>query len=712
MMAVVGSSPIARARSEDESSTWWKRPVLFSCGDATMIGPLQQTARPLETFVMTSCPSMRRGAAFWTVALAALLAACGKNPGVGGAAGDAAAATIKANEEMAKTLKLDDPQDFEDAKRGLIARPEGKIMSADGSTVLIDFDAYKFVDGKAPPTVNPSLWRQAMLNAQIGLFEVTKGIWQLRGFDISNMTLIEGQTGFIVVDPLTARESASAALAFARKHLGDKPVSAIVFTHSHADHFGGVLGIVSAQEAAERRIPVVAPAGFIAEATSENILVGTGMARRSMYQFGKNLEKSPKGNVDTGLGKNVAYGTVGVLVPTQLITQPEQELVLDGVRFVFHNVPGAEAPAELTFSVPDKKAYGGAENLAQTMHNLLPVRGAKVRDSLQWATYLQEAIDQLGDAEVYFGQHNWPVWGHARIVDFITKHRDVYKYMHDQTVRLINAGYTPREIADMVKLPPSLASSFGARGYYGDLRHNVKAVYQFYLGAYDGNPANLNPLPPQESAKRWLDLVGGPDKAVSAAQTAYDRGDYRWAAELLNHAVFGAPEHKGAKELLARTYDQMGYMAEAATWRNSYLSAAMELREGPPKKGIDRSSVIDMLKQTPIERFLEAMAAGLDGPAADGKNLKVNLVLTDINESYVLWIENAVLHHKKAPPAADANATLTLTKPIFIKMMAGTAGVKDTLLSDDLKVDGSKIDLVRFFTLIDKAPGTFAIVTK
>jgi alkyl sulfatase BDS1-like metallo-beta-lactamase superfamily hydrolase len=279
-------------------------------------------------------------------------------------------------------------------------------------------------------------------------------------------------------------------------------------------------------------------------------------------------------------------------------------------------------------------------------------------------------------------------------------------------VRLANAGYTPREIADMVKLPASLASHFGARGYYGDLRHNVKAVYQLYLGAYDGNPANLNPLPPQESAKRYLELLGGADKAVAAAQAAFDKGDFRWAAELLNHAVFGDPGSKAAKELLARTYDQMGYMSEAATWRNSYLTAAAELREGPPKKGVDRSFLIDMLYETPVERFLEAMAAGLDGPAADGKNLKVNLVVTDTKESYVLWIENAVLHHRAAAPAADANATLTLTKPIFIKMMAGTAGIKDTLMSDDLKIDGSKIDLARFFTLIDKAPGTFAIVTK
>ena len=391
--------------------------------------------------------------------LLALLAGCGKNTGVGGTAGDAMPATLQANEQMATELKLDDPQDFEDARRGLIARPEGKIMSADGSTVLIDFDAYKFVDGKAPPTVNPSLWRHAVLNAQIGLFKVTDGIWQLRGFDISNMTLIEGKTGFIVVDPLTARESAAAALAFARKHLGDKPVSAIVFTHSHADHFGGALGIVSAQEAAERKLPIVAPEGFIEESTSEQTRSSARRWRGARCTSSARTSSArPKAMSTPAWARASPTARSGILVPTQLVTKPEQEIVLDGVRFVFHNVPGAEVLAELTFSIPEKKAYGGAENLAQTMHNLLPVRGAKVRDSLQWSTYLQEAIDKLGDTEVYFGQHTWPVWGNARIAEFITKHRDLYKYTHDQTVRLINAGHTPREIADMIKRPKSLAS--------------------------------------------------------------------------------------------------------------------------------------------------------------------------------------------------------------------------------------------------------------
>jgi alkyl sulfatase BDS1-like metallo-beta-lactamase superfamily hydrolase len=639
------------------------------------------------------------------------LSGCSKQAGVGGTASEATATTQAANAQLAKDLKLDDPQDFEDAKRGFIARPSGKIMADDGS-VLHDFDAYQFVTGQAPDTVNPSLWRHARLNAEIGLFKVTDGIYQLRGFDIANITLIEGKTGWIVVDALTSRESAAAAMAFARQQLGDKPVTALVFTHSHIDHFGGALGIVSPKDVAERQVPVVASNGFMEEATSENVLVGTAMGRRSSYQFGRDLPRSAKGNVDTGLGKNVVYGTFGILTPTKLITQPNEELVLDGVRFVFHNVPGAEAPAEMTFSIPDKKAYGGAENLAQTMHNLLPVRGAKVRDALRWSSYMDQALDQMDGIEVYFGQHNWPVWGHDRITQFIKTHRDVYKYTHDQTVRLINAGLTPREIADTIKLPKSLSEHFGSRGYYGALRHNVKAVYQFYLGAYDGNPANLDPLPPQESANRYLALIGGSDKAVAAAQTAYDKGDYRWAAELLNHAVFGDPANKAAKELLAKTYEQMGYAAEAATWRNSYLTAAAELRNGPPTQGISRAGFIEMLMQTPVERFLEAMAAGLDGPAAEGKDLKVNLVLSDTKESFVLWIENAVLHFRKAAPAADANATLTLTKPIFIKMMAGTAGVKDTLLSDDLQIGGSKIDLVRFFGLIDKAPGTFAIVTQ
>ncbi len=644
--------------------------------------------------------------------LALAMAGCGSRGATGDsvAAGEATPATTRANEKFAQSLNLADQRDFADARRGFIARPAGKILGLDG-TVMVDFDAWAFLDGKPAATVNPSLWRHAMLNAQIGLFKVTDGVHQLRGFGHSSMTLIDGKTGWIVVDPLTSRESASAAIAFARRHLGDHAVSAMIFTHSHIDHFGGALGVISSVEVAKRRIPVIASEGFLEEATSENVMVGSAMGRRSRFQFGKDMPPSPTGFVDTGLGKEVAYGTYGILAPTRYVSQPTEELIVDGVQFVFHNTPGAEAPAELTFSLPALKAYCGADLVVQTMHNLLPIRGAKVRDALKWANYLDQVLDHAASADVLFAQHNWPVWGHARIAAQLTEQRDTYKYMHDQTVRLINAGYTPREIADQVAFPASLQRALGSRGYYGDIRHNVKAVYQFYMGAYDGNPGTLDPLPPEESSRRYVALMGGAGKAIAAARSAFDAGDYRWAAELLNHVVFADEGNAAARTLLARTYDQLGYQAESSTWRNSYLVGAAELRDGAPKQGIVAGHMIELLAQTPIERFLDALAASLDGPAAEGKNYRINLVLSDTKESFVLWIENAVLHWHKAAPATNADATLTVTKGLFIRMMAGTAGVQETLLGPDLSVKGSKVDLLRFFLLIDKAPGTFAIVT-
>jgi len=653
-------------------------------------------------------PIARAGCA----ALVTVLFGCGAGtPPGGGRPGEASAATRAANARVAAGYALADPQAFEDAARGLIARPEGTVAGPDGKP-LWDFAGFRFVDGAAPPTVNPSLWRQARLNNQAGLFKVTDGIYQLRGFDLANISLIEGKTGWIVVDALTTRQTAAAAMAFAARHLGKRPVSAVIFTHSHVDHFGGALGVISAEEARARGIPIVAPAGFMEEATSENVLVGPAMGRRAAYMYGRNLARSATGLVDEGLGKAVAFGSVGILAPNRIVSATPQEMTLDGVRFVFQNVPGSEAPAELTFLVPERKAFCGAEMLSQTMHNLYSLRGAKVRDALKWADYIDRAIDQLGDTEVYFGQHHWPVWGHARIVDFMAKQRDTYRYIHDQTVRLINAGYTPDEIAEQLRLPKSLDAFLAVHGYYGTLRHNAKAVYQFYMGWFDGNPADLDPLPPAEAGKRYVELAGGAGRMLAAARSAYDAGDYRWAAELLNHLVLAQPGDADARELLARCYEQLGYQAEAAPWRNEYLVGAQELRAGAPKKGIERAALLDMLEQTPIDRFLEAMAASLDGPAAEDKRYKLNLVFPDLKQSYVLWIENAVLHHRAAPPAADADATLTLTKEVFLKMMTGTAGIKDTLLSDKLSVQGSRLDLVRFFLLLDRAPGTFPIVTR
>lgn len=646
-----------------------------------------------------------------SLALALLLAACSRPEGAGAPGGEVSATVRKVHEEAARAADLSDPQAFAEASRGFIAAPSGQVRDANG-TVIWDFGAFDFVKGPAPATVNPSLWRQARLNNQVGLFKVVDGIHQLRGFDLANITLIDGTTGWIVVDTLTSRETAAAAMAFARQHLGDRKVSAVIFTHSHVDHFGGALGVISAQEVAQRKVPVVAPIGFMEEATSENVLMGPAMARRSMYMYGSRLERSALGLVDDGLGKSVAYGSVGILAPDRIVDHTPQEMTIDGVRMVFQNVPGSEAPAELTFYLPQLKAYCGAEMLSHTMHNLYTLRGAKVRDATKWADYIDQALAHAAQAEVYFGSHHWPVWGKERIAQFMTAQRDVYRYTHDQTVRMMNAGMSMREVAEQIKLPKALDAFLDAHGYYGTLRHNAKAVYQFYLGWFDGNPANLDPLPPREAASRYVALAGGEAKALAAAQSAFDKGELRWAAELLNQVVLAAPGNAEARQLLARTYDQLGWAAESAPWRNFYLTGAYELRNGAPKAGIAPSLLLDMLAFTPVERFLEAMAGSLNGPRAEGVKLKLNLVLSDIGESHVLEIDNAVLHHHTAAPAADANATLTLTKPIFLKMMTGTAGVKDTLLSDDLSIAGSRIDLLRFFALFDKATGAFPIVTR
>ena len=598
----------------------------------------------------------------------------------------------------------------EDARRGLIAVPSGKVLAADGS-IIWDHERYAFLRDAAPVTVNPSLWRHARLNGAAGLYKVVEGIYQLRGFDLANLTLIEGKTGWIVVDPLTSSETAAAAMAFAGQHLGDKPVSAIIFTHSHVDHFGGALGVVSAQEAARRQMPIVAPEGFLEEATSENILVGPAMGRRATFQFGQALTPSPGGLVDAGLGKGPAMGSVGILVPTVLVNRTPQEMTLDGVRFVFQSAPGTEAPAELAFYLPDAQAYCGAELVAQTLHNLYTLRGAKVRDALRWAGAIDEAAQRFGDAKVMFASHHWPVWGQARVAEFLTRQRDAYRYIHDQSVRLMNAGKTPDQIAETLTLPSSLASDVAVRDYYGTVRHNAKAIYQHYLGWFDGNPARLDALPRTDAARRYVALMGGAEQTLAAAQAAFDSGELRWAAELLDHVVFAQPDHRGARELLARTYEQLGYKAESATWRNVYLSGAQELRTGKTANGPDPALAIGLLGLAPVSRYLEAMAASLNGPRAEGSALRINLIFQDSGESYVLWIENAVLHHRRAAPDPRANASLTLTRPAFVRLMTGTAGLQDTLLSPELTIAGSRIDLLRFLALIDKPPRSFAIVS-
>ena len=645
------------------------------------------------------------------LALAGLLTACGNDQQATSEKGSAASpSTASANAEVSKSLPLADQQDFEDASRGLIASQQPlKVTRADGKT-LWDMQEYAFIEGDAPASVNPSLWRQAKLNNINGLFEVTPGIYQLRGFDLANISLIQGKTGWILVDPLTTAPTARNALAFAREQLGQQKISAIIFTHSHIDHFGGIDGVLD--DAERQNLQVVAPQGFMEEASSENILAGPTMQRRAQYMYGSRLPRSTTGHVDTGLGKQPPFGgDIGILEPTEIVSKTGQTLDVDGVQMIFQYTPASEAPAEMTFYIPQYKAFCGAEVVSHTMHNLYTLRGAKVRDALKWSDYIDQAIGLFGhDAEVYFGSHHWPIWGKERINSFLKSQRDTYKFIHDQTLRMANSGATPKEIAEELKLPSTLEKNFSNRGYYGTLSHNAKAVYQLYFGWYDGNPANLDPLPPAEAGAAYVEAIGGADKLLNIAQQAFDKGNYRWGAELLNHLVFAEPKNQAARELLAKTYDQLGYQAESGPWRDEYLTGAYELRNGSPSEKLSLQEAKNLIAETPLPLFFTSMAAMLNGPRADGKHLLINFNFTDLKENHVLEVENAVLHHRIAPPVANADATLNLTKPLFLQLVTGSAGLKDTLFSDGLDIEGSRLSLLEFFKLLDKPRGNFNII--
>jgi alkyl sulfatase BDS1-like metallo-beta-lactamase superfamily hydrolase len=619
-------------------------------------------------------------------------------------------ATTAANASFASNLALGDPQDFEDASRGLIARePDMEIPLPNGrSWSQRDF---AFIDGEPPPSVNPSLWRQGKLNNLHGLYEVTDGIYQVRGYDLANMSWIRGETGWIVVDPLTSVESAAAAVALARKHLGDDPVVAVIFTHSHIDHFAGVRSVLP--DGSAEGVRIVAPRHFVEEVTSENVFAGTAMGRRASYQFGSGLPLGPRGHVDSGLGKQPVRAHVSLAIPDTLIDQTPQPLAIDGVPFVFQYAPESEAPAELAFYLPGQQAYGGAEIVSHNMHNLYTLRGAKVRDALKWSGYIDDAIQRFSDVELVFQSHHWPVFGNERSLAFLKGQRDTYRYIHDQTLRLANQGATSREIAERLRLPRQLARSFANRGYYGTLRHNSKAVYQFYFGWYDANPANLDPLPPRPLGVKYVAAMGGAAAVKEQARTALTAGEYRWAATLLDHLVFAESEDDEARELLAQAYDQLGYQAESGVWRSVYLTGAHELRHGTPTgSGINPEFIGDILAHIPTNLFFASMATRVNGPkAAQEEDMSINFVFTDVGETYVIALENAVLHHWQREADPDAAATVTLTREMFLKMGTGQVGLRDFIFSDELNVDGSRMALLRFFGLLDPPDPDFAIVT-
>ena len=623
----------------------------------------------------------------------------------GAASAQVSEATRASNAAFSQTLPWGDREDEDFATRGFIsAYDQPQIRTADGSRVVWDFTAYDFLHGDAPDTVNPSLWRHAQLLARAGLFRVTDRVYQIRGFDVSNMTIVVGDTGLIIIDPLSSAETAAAGLALARRTLGDKPVVAVIYTHSHIDHFGGVRGVVPNPAGVE----IIAPDHFMEHAVTENVIAGNAMSRRAQYQFGAGLPPGPEGQMTSGIGLAVSNGTFTLIPPTRTITHTGETLTIDGVRIEFQLTPDTEAPSEMNFLFPDFGVLLIAENATASMHNILTPRGALVRDAKAWADYLTEVLRLYGDrTQVMVNSHAWPRFGGDRVRDFLTSHRDAYKYLHDQTVRLMNAGYTDREIAEQVRLPASLSARWFNHGYYGTMMHNSRAVYQRYMGWYDANPTNLNPLPPAEEGVRFVRAMGGEDRVLAEGQRAFDEGDYRWAARVLNNLVFANPQNTAARQLLARTHRQMAYQAESAIWRNMYLTAARELEQGPPQRGPQTQSA-DLIGATPTSYILDLLAVRLNPERLGDRHYAFNLVFPERNERFAVTIRNGVLVYERDQTVDGP--TVTSPRAAFLQAMA-TQSMARAVLSGQIRIQGSRRSLEGLGEVFDNPDPNFPIVT-
>ncbi len=647
-----------------------------------------------------------------TLALAAALGAGAINcQQVSAQSKDAEPATRAANDAFAKTLPFSDRADFDDAKRGFIATLPDGVIAGPGPRPAFDTRPYAFLQSdEVPATVNPSLWRQAQLNAINGLFKVTDRVYQVRGLDIANLTIIEGDSGLILIDPLLSNQTSRAALDLYLKNRPARPVIAVIYSHSHADHFGGARGVMSDEDAASGKVRVIAPDGFMEHAVAENVIAGNAMSRRAQYQFGPTLPVGDRGQIDTGLGKALARGTISLVPPNDLIKQEYESRSIDGVEIEFHLVPGSEAPAEMIMYFPQFKLLDMAEDATHNMHNLYTLRGAEIRDGRLWSKYIGEAIQRYGDnADIVIAQHQWPMWGNVRIVAFLKKQRDLYKFIHDQTVRLLNEGLTPTEIAEQLKLPASLDNEWYSHGYYGTLRHNAKAVYQFYLGWYDANPADLDPLPRAEAARKQVEYMGGADAVLKRAREDFKAGQYRWVASVTSQLVFADPANKAARELGADALEQLGYQSEAATWRNAYLLGAAELRRGVPKAQPSTANA-DLLKGVSIDLAFDVLAVRLNAAKAEGRTIVINWTFSDLNQTYVLNLENSALTHTLGKPADNADLSLTLTRATLDALTLKQRSFVGAVATRDISFSGNPLKLQELLAMLDDFKPDFEIV--
>ncbi|WP_203290670.1 alkyl/aryl-sulfatase [Maricaulis parjimensis] len=624
--------------------------------------------------------------------------------------------TLAAQAEAARQIDTDRQlADLELAERGLIAREADLTITAGDGRIIWQPGRYAFLDEAAPPTAHPDLWHQANLANLHGLYEVRPGIYQVRGYDLSNMSIIAGETGWIIIDPLTAAETARAALDLVQRELGERPIEAIIFTHSHIDHFGGVEGILPPEALASGEVRIIAPEGFTLESISENVLAGSVMSRRADYMFGRPLPASERGHISTGLGPQPAYGSVSIAPVTDTISRTGQTLTIDGVEMVFQHAPDSEAKAELTVFFPQMNAWCGAEIVSRTLHNLYTLRGAQVRDALAWSDAIEEARLRFApQTDVIFNSHHWPVWGREEADRYLSAQRDIYKYIHDQTLRLASRGLTPDEIAETITLPDSLAEEASVHGYYGTLRHNSRAVYQRYFGWYDAVPAHLDPIPRTDAARRYVAAMGGLEPVLAEVETALADGETRWAAELAQHAVFADPDSAAARDALARTYEQLGYRARSGPWRDVYLTGAFELRHGVDERPVEAGTA-GLVRAIPLDLYFDALSVRLDGPRAAERDLHFVFDFTDAGETFQIFIENGVMHHAAIadPEAAtgDQDAVITLTRAFWLRLLSQQAGLADMLASEEFSVRGDRLALMRFFSLLEAPEAGFPIVT-
>ncbi len=625
---------------------------------------------------------------------------------------DATQFTAQANAALQQELAFADEQDYQDAKRGFIATlPDVTILTDEGKMAWT-LKGYEFLQQKnPPPSINPSLWRMAQLNMTNGLFKVADRIYQVRGFDVSNMTIIEGDSGLILIDPLSTIETARAALDLYKQQRGDKPVVAVIYTHSHLDHYGGVKGVTSDAEVTAGKVKVVAPEGFMEAAVSENVFAGNAMTRRVMYQYGTTLPRDEKGQVDVGVGKTYPTGTSSMIAPTDIVSQTGETRVIDGVQMQFQMVSGTEAPAEFTIYFPQFKALNAAEIACPLLHNILTLRGAQVRDAKKWAVSLDQLIAMYGDkTDVILAQHNWPKWGRENINVFLADQRDLYAYLHDQTLRLANHGYTGAEIAETLELPVSLSKQWYTRDYYGTVRHNVKAIYQKYIGWYDGNPANLNALQPVDAAKKFVEYMGGADAVLAKARKDFENGEYRWVAQVTSQVVFADPNNVEARNLEADAFEQLGYQSEGM-WRNWYLVGAEELRNGIAKlPGTGASANPDTIKAMPIPLFFDFWGVRLNSDKAEGKNIVINWNFTDSGEQYVLNLQNSALTYRPAWQSPKADLTLTLKRSTLDAITLGQTQFEKEVAAGNVKLQGDGKKLAELMSMLDVFTPNFPIV--